>query len=114
VAQVIFGTVRRYHDEQRFYLKLILLMPDHLHMLIGVPGDTQLTSLIRDLKRITARLGKIEWQRNFFDHRVRRDESEDDKTKYIRANPVRAGLIGLNDVWPFAIGSSDLDVKPKC
>jgi REP element-mobilizing transposase RayT len=29
-------------------LKITLLMPDHLHMLIGVPGDAQLSNLIRD------------------------------------------------------------------
>jgi REP element-mobilizing transposase RayT len=31
-----------------------LLMPDHLHMLIGAAGDAQLSNLIRDFKRITA------------------------------------------------------------
>ena len=54
VAQALFETARRYHDAQRWYLKLLLLMPDHLHMLIGVPGDAQLSKLIRDFKRITA------------------------------------------------------------
>jgi len=28
---------------------------------------------------------------------------------YIRANPIRAGLIGPNDHWPFAINSDDLE-----
>jgi hypothetical protein len=54
----------------------LLLMPDHLHMLIGVPGDAQLSNLIRDFKRITTRIANISWQRNFFDHRLRHDESE--------------------------------------
>jgi REP element-mobilizing transposase RayT len=40
-------------------------MPDHLHMLIGVPGDAQLSRLIRDFKRITARMAKIDWQQIF-------------------------------------------------
>ena len=68
-------------------------MPDHLHMLIGVPGDAQLSGLIRDFKRITARMAKIDWQRNFFDHRLRHDESLAEKFEYICQNPVRAGLI---------------------
>ena len=54
-------------------------MPDHLHMLIGVPGNAQLSSLIRDFKRITTRIANIARQRNFFDHRLRRDESLDEK-----------------------------------
>ena len=78
-------------------------------MLIGVPGGGQLSNLIRDFKRITTRIGGIDWQRNFFDHRLRHDESENEKVAYIRANPVHGGLIGPNDHWPFAINSNDLD-----
>ena len=53
-------------------------------MLFGVAGDTKLSNLIRDFKRITARTARIDWQRNFFDHRLRHDESEDEKAEYIR------------------------------
>ena len=94
VASLLFETARRYHASRRWHLKLLLLMPDHLHMLIGVPGEVKLSNLIRDFKRITARIANISWQRNFFDHRLRHDESENEKVTYIRANPVRAGLIG--------------------
>ncbi len=78
-------------------------------MLVGVPSDARLSNLIRDFKRITTRIGGIDWQRNFFDHRLRHDESENEKVAYIRANPVRAGLIGPNAHWPFAINSDDLN-----
>jgi REP element-mobilizing transposase RayT len=60
VASILFETARRYHTSRRWYLKLLLLMPDHLHMLIGVPGDGQLSNLIRDFKRITTRIGGID------------------------------------------------------
>ena len=59
VASILFETARRYHVSQRWYLKLLLLMPDHLHMLIGVPGDARLSNLIRDFKRITTRIANI-------------------------------------------------------
>jgi putative transposase len=108
-VSVLFETARRYRAAQKWYLKLLLLMPDHLHMLVGVPRDAQLSNLIRDFKRITTRVANITWQRNFFDHRLRHDESENDKVAYIRANPVRAGIIGWNDHWPFVINSDDLD-----
>jgi putative transposase len=93
VADVLFETARRYHASQRWYLKLLLLMPDHVHMLIGVPSDAKLSNLIRDFKPITTQIASITWQRNFFDHRLRHDESENEKVAYVRANPVRAGLI---------------------
>ncbi len=46
---------------------------------------------------------RLVWQRDFFDHRLRSQESFDEKVAYIRANPVRAGLVArANDsafVW---------------
>jgi REP element-mobilizing transposase RayT len=41
-------------------------MADHLHMLIGVPGNAQLSRLIRDFKRITTRVAKIGLAAKFF------------------------------------------------
>jgi hypothetical protein len=71
--------------------------------------DAQFSNLVRDFKRITTRIAKIDWQRNFFDHRLRHDESEYEKVAYIRANPVRAGLITESEEWPYAIDANDLD-----
>jgi putative transposase len=104
----VLETARRYHAAQRWYLKLLLLMPDHLHLLAGFGNDGRLSDLIRDFKRITARMAKIEWQRDFFDHRLRSDESEVEKAWYIRQNPVRAGLIGVGETWPYVIDHNDL------
>ena len=108
VASVVFETARRYHASQRWYLKLLLLMPDHLHMLIGVPRDTPLLNLIRDFKRITTRIANIAWQRNFSitDCEMMREIV---KAAYIRVNPVRAGLIAEHERWSYAIGVNDLD-----
>jgi hypothetical protein len=52
-----------------------------------------------DWKRYTARTFGIEWQRDFFDHRVRDEAEGADKWAYIRENPVRAGLVGSYDEW---------------
>jgi len=56
IAQVLFETGRCYHDTQKWYLKILLLMPDHRHMLVGIPGDANLSNLVRDFKRITAKI----------------------------------------------------------
>jgi hypothetical protein len=40
-------------------------------------------------------------QREFFDHRLRKDESHDEKWKYIKMNPVRAGLTHDPEAWPY-------------
>jgi putative transposase len=88
----LFETGRRYDAAQNWYLKVL---PDHLHMLVGIPGDANLSNLVRDFKRIIAKITGIQWQRNFFGHRLRHDESEAEKFEYIRQNPVRAGLAAV-------------------
>jgi putative transposase len=79
-------------------------MPDHLHALIRTDGNTSLSELIRGYKRITAKLAKVSWQRNFFDHRLRHSESSSQKFDYITQNPVRAGLIDCAGNWPYTFG----------
>ena len=58
VADVLFETARRYHVSEQCYFCLLLLMPDHLHGLISIGGDIELANLIRNFKRITARLDR--------------------------------------------------------
>jgi putative transposase len=101
VAAVLADTARIYHERERWNLNLLLLMPDHLHALIGVDGQTSLAQLIRDYKRITARMAGVKWQGNFFDHRLRHDESLAEKFAYICQNPIRAGLIRDQEDWPY-------------
>jgi len=42
------------------------------------------------------------WQRGFFDHLLRNEESYGQKWNYVRENPVRAGLIQRFEDWPYA------------
>ena len=69
-------------------------MPDHCHALITFPASgSPWTKVVRDWKHWLARSLGIRWQIDFFDHRLRNDESQDEKASYILANPVRAGLV---------------------
>jgi hypothetical protein len=45
---------------------------------------------------------RISWQKSFFDHVLRSDESAAEKWEYVRQNPVRAGLVASADEWPYA------------
>src|SRR6266542_5575318 len=56
---------------------------------------------VRDYKRITAKMAGVQWQRNFFDHRLRHDESLAEKFAYICQNPMRAGLVHNEQDWPY-------------
>ena len=96
--------------ESEFHIAVgrYVIMPDHLHFFVALPNDIDLGRWIGTLKRT---LGKAMppndscdpiWQRGFFDHVLRSDESYAEKWEYVRANPVRAGLVDDPDAWPFA------------
>ena len=102
-GQALLDTVRCYHAQQRWFARLFLLMPDHLHALLAFPQEEEMSEVIRNWKSYTARKLGVQWQRNYFDRRVRRDESWELKAEYIRQNPVRGRLIADAARWPFVI-----------
>jgi len=99
-----------YHDQQRWalHLLLLMLMPDHLHLIAGFPKQETMSEVIRNWKRLAARRNGITWQRNFFDHRVRPNEGLQIKSDYIRQNPVRAGLVDTPEAWPHFVDDKAL------
>lgn len=82
-------------------MRLLLLMPDHLHALIAFPVACSLRKTITDWKSLLARTANIGWQRDFFEHRLRSDAALDLKAAYIRENPVRAGLVANAADWHY-------------
>lgn len=44
------------------------------------------------------------WQAGSFDRLLRREESAYEKWLYLEQNPVRAGLVGRSEDWPYRIG----------
>jgi REP-associated tyrosine transposase len=78
-------------------------MPDHVHLFVRGGRDFTLSSWIGGLKRamsVTLQSPKL-WQPGFFDHILRCDESYGEKWNYVRANPMRAGLVKSADDWPY-------------
>src|SRR2546421_4377473 len=93
VAKSLFGSARFYWERGLWGLPLMLLMPDHVHMLATFGPDVSMQRVIQNWKRYTAKQAQISWQRDFFDHRLRDEENLIEKANYILNNPVRAGLI---------------------
>jgi len=73
----LFETVRHRQEKFLWWPYLFLLMPDHLHALLSFPpsGKT-LKLIISKWKEWTAKELGIVWQRDFFEHRLRHDESQ--------------------------------------
>jgi len=100
-AGLILDAVARRHADGIWYCRIFLLMPDHIHALLQFPQpESPMKNTISNFKRWTARQGRFEWQRDFFDHRLRGDESVHEKANYILMNPVRAGLVDSPEMWP--------------
>jgi putative transposase len=97
----LLSSISHYHQTKRWWPELVLLMPDHLHALVSFSWEPKqgINAVICDWKRFTARTFGIEWQRDYFDHRIRSDADHADKWRYIRENPVRAGLVESFERW---------------
>ena len=95
-----------------------VIMPDHAHFFCR-PARTALKPLPGFMrqwkqwtsKKIAACLGCNSpiWQKEFFDHLLRSDESYAEKWSYVSNNPVRAGLVARVEDWPYQ-GCVDFDV----
>jgi REP element-mobilizing transposase RayT len=85
-----------------------VLMPDHFHLFVSFrQGRLGLSDGMKSLKNSLSKtlrgMGKAgpQWQDGFFDHVLRSSESYEQKWLYVRANPVRAGLVSRADDWPY-------------
>lgn len=104
-AFVSFGT--RAYAEQNVAVGRYVIMPDHVHFFVRRPDDLELGRWIGMLKQALSKHIALAgtspiWQRGFFDHVLRNDESYAQKWNYVRENPVRAGLVTKADDWPYS------------
>lgn len=83
-------------------------MPNHFHaLLIGLNESADLLAAMRTFKGIAAaRVRSVGitrlWQKGFYDHIVRGEESLNRVSWYILMNPVRAGFVDKASRWPFS------------
>jgi REP element-mobilizing transposase RayT len=86
-----------------------VLMPDHLHLFVRfAPDALALSDWMKSLKNFLSKLcreqGKAapHWQKGFFDHIIRSEESYSEKWAYVMENPVRKKLVARAEDWPYA------------
>jgi REP element-mobilizing transposase RayT len=81
------------------------IMPDHVHLLLQ---DQEVVDFVRLFKgKMTPMARKIEpkrrlWQRSFFDHALRKEESLTDIACCIWENPVRAAMADEPEKYPWS------------
>jgi urease accessory protein len=85
------------------------VMPNHVHVLIGMKGEASLSEIVKRWKggsavainRREGRTGAL-WMVDYHDRFVRDLNHLENAKAYIRNNPVKAGLCAQNEDWPFS------------
>lgn len=114
-----FRAVQR---ERPFTIPAIVVLPDHLHMLMTLPGgDDDYSSRIGKIKVLFTKSVSAEvrsrlpgtasrtrhresgiWQRRFWEHTIRDERDFNRHVEYIHFNPVRHGLVSCPHGWPWS------------
>ncbi len=98
----------RYITTHRISTFAYCLMPDYLHLLMSPTDKKGIVDIVRDLKsQMSVRAKKVGlkdtlWQRGFYDHFLRREESLESTVSYILNNPVRRGLVDEWTEYPYS------------
>jgi putative transposase len=95
---------------RRRYLLVVagcVLMPEHVHLLVGEPAVSSLAVALQVLKQQTSRKLKWKgethlWQRRYYDFNVWNHDKTVEKLKYMHRNPVRRGLVTRPEDWPWS------------
>jgi len=103
IGPALLDSARHYHEHNRWDCRLFLLMPDHLHALLTFPYDKAMGTVVAAWKGYQTKQLRVQWQGNYFDHRIRNQGELDEKAAYIRLNPVRKNLCVREDAWPWAL-----------
>jgi putative transposase len=109
VFSLLRDTLMFLRSENRIRLLGFCVMPDHLHLLFVLVGNSSLSDVMKSFSRFTAR--KINehfgrsgclWQEGFYDHRCRDEKEIEELLAYIEHNPVRAHLVERAELWPYS------------
>jgi putative transposase len=105
----IFEEVRQKYE---FSVIGYVVMPEHVHLLIGEPRETTVSLVMQVLKQRVSRLclSKVKssahgelppafWQPRFYDFNVFTKKKIIEKLRYIHRNPVKRGLVESPEQW---------------
>lgn len=85
-------------------LRCMVVMPDHIHLIMTLGERLPLGKTMQRLKaRTSSQLGAfgLDWERDFFDRRLRPDDDRLALFLYLYLNPYRAGLVIPAEKWPY-------------
>ncbi|WP_348268673.1 transposase [Edaphobacter paludis] len=103
---VFLETFEQLRQRHCFYVFGYVLMPEHVHLLLGEPKQSKLEDIFRALKTQTSKRLKGDrqqfWQRRYHDFNVLTQAKLVEKLRYIHRNPVERGLVQRPEDWPWS------------
>jgi putative transposase len=87
-----------------FFVTGYVVMPEHVHLLIGEPKRAVLAKAIQALKLSVAvqRSERPFWQPRYYDFNVFTDRKRIEKLRHIHRNPVTRGPVAEPDDWTWS------------
>ena len=84
-----------------------VLMPEHVHLLVGEERVSVLSVALQVLRQETSKKLKQRgmaqfWQQRYYDFNVWTEKKRVEKLRYIHRNPVRRGLAEKPEDWPWS------------
>jgi REP element-mobilizing transposase RayT len=106
IAELVAGALRHFH-ESRYVLLEWVVMPNHVHAIVWPMPNHLLSDILKSWKQFTSRRAKAIagmgkepfWQPESYDHWIRNDDEMARISRYIRNNPVTAGLCDRPEDW---------------
>ena len=104
LAQAVLNEAKVMSSDGTWKLHCAVLMPDHVHLLIALGDRLPLGKTVQRLKAKTAaalRSDGLQWERGFFDRKLRPDDDRLHLFLYIYLNPYRANHCARTKCWPW-------------
>ena len=104
--QVFEAALERVRRNYNLCVYGYVVMPDHIHLLIGEPIRASLDTAIKSLKQGVSRrlIGDAThfWEKRYYDFNIRDHQQFVEKLRYIHRNPVKGGLCELPKDWEWS------------
>jgi len=118
IPQAVLASVEWLKTEGNWSIHAATVMSTHLHVVLSNRAGRS-GALLEDLEkfkrftgraanRILNRTGRF-WAREEFDHWCRTPDKVAAAVRYVRENPVKAGLVERWQDWPWTVGDWDAD-----
>lgn len=110
IAESIVTQIAFRRDKEEIRLFCYCIMPAHVHLLLSLTKVYQksLINWVSAFKRYSTKNANEShgvsrlWQKNFYDHVIRKEESLNKIAEYILNNPVRKNIVRIWEDYPFS------------